>query len=157
CEGIWDKYKLQDAVPYTPWKVGQDVVTFPGAIGGGNWQGIAYNKKLGLLITNVMNAGQWGHLEEVKPGEERGFGGRGGPGGGRGGPPGAGGDPGAAAGAQNPQRPPRPPAEDDGASASRSPFRKVTPEGGRFWQAETRYSCNPPPWGELVAVNASTG
>ena len=143
CEGIWDKYKLQDAVPYTPWKVGQDVVTFPGAIGGGNWQGIAYNKKLGLLITNVMNAGQWGHLEEVKPGEARGFGGRGGPPGG--GPP---------AGAQ---RPPRPPAEDDGASASRSPFRKVTPEGGRFWQAETRYSCNPPPWGELVAVSASTG
>jgi quinoprotein glucose dehydrogenase len=156
CEGIWDKYKLQDAVPYTPWKVGQDVVTFPGAIGGGNWQGIAFNKKLGLLITNVMNAGQWGHLEEVKPGEGGGFGGRGG----RGGPPGGGlpggGPPGGAppAGAQ---RPPRPPAEDDGASASRSPFRKITPEGGRFWQAETRYSCNPPPWGELVAVNASTG
>jgi glucose dehydrogenase len=159
CEGIWDKYKLQDAVPYTPWKVGQDVVTFPGAIGGGNWQGISYNKKLGLLITNVMNAGQWGHLEEVKAGEVRpGRGGRGGPPGGGppgGGPPG-GGPPGGAppAGAQ---RPPRPPAEDDGASASRSPFRKVTPEGGRFWQAETRYSCNPPPWGELVAVNASTG
>jgi len=154
CESIWDKYKLQDAVPYTPWKVGQDVVTFPGAIGGGNWQGIAYNKKLGLLITNVMNAGQWGHLEEVKPGEDRGRGGRGGPGGPPGGAPGAAGGPPQAGGGQ---RPPRPPAEDDGASASRSPFRKVTPEGGRFWQAETRYSCNPPPWGELVAVNASTG
>lgn len=154
CEGIWDKYKLQDAVPYTPWQVGQDVVTFPGAIGGGNWQGIAYNKKLGLLITNVMNAGQWGHLEAVKPGEERRFGGRGGPGGPPGGTPGAAGGPPPAGGAQ---RPPRAPAEDDGASASRSPFRKVTPEGGRFWQAETRYSCNPPPWGELVAVNASTG
>lgn len=33
----------------------------------------------------------------------------------------------------------------------------MTPEGGRFWQAETRYSCNPPPWGELIAVNANTG
>ena len=33
----------------------------------------------------------------------------------------------------------------------------MTPEGGRFWQAETRYSCNPPPWGELIAVNASSG
>ena len=154
CEGIWDKYKLQDAVPYTPWKVGQDVVTFPGAIGGGNWQGISYNKKLGLLITNVMNAGQWGHLEEVKPGEERGGPGRGGPG--RGGP---GGPPAAASGAApgGGQRPPRPPAEDDGSGGSRSPFRKVTPEGGRFWQAETRYSCNPAPWGELVAVNAATG
>ena len=36
-------------------------------------------------------------------------------------------------------------------------FRKVTPEGGRFWQPETRYSCAQPPWGELIAVNASTG
>jgi glucose dehydrogenase len=161
CEGIWEKYKLQDAVPYTPWKVGQDVVTFPGAIGGGNWQGITYNKKLGLLITNVMNAGQWGHLEEVKPGEGRGGpGGRGGRGGaGFGGPP-SGAPPGGGAaidGAPTAQRPPRQPAEDDGASASRSPFRKITPEGGRFWQAETRYSCNPPPWGELVAVSAATG
>jgi quinoprotein glucose dehydrogenase len=33
----------------------------------------------------------------------------------------------------------------------------VTPEGGRFWQPETRYSCAPPPWGELIAVNANTG
>jgi quinoprotein glucose dehydrogenase len=152
CEGLWDKYQLQDAVPYTPWKVGQDVVTFPGAIGGGNWQGIAYNKKLGLLITNVMNAGQWGHLEAVKPGEERRFGGGGGPGGPPGAAPGAAGAPPPGGG----QRPPRP-AEDDGASNSRSPFRKVTPEGGRFWQAETRYSCNPTPWGELIAVNAATG
>lgn len=33
----------------------------------------------------------------------------------------------------------------------------MTPEGGRFWQPDTRYSCAPPPWGELVAVNANTG
>ena len=36
-------------------------------------------------------------------------------------------------------------------------FRKVTPEGGRFWEPEKRYSCNEPPWGELIAVNANTG
>ena len=34
---------------------------------------------------------------------------------------------------------------------------KQTPEGGRFWDAPHRYSCSPPPWGELVAVNANTG
>ena len=34
---------------------------------------------------------------------------------------------------------------------------KVTPEGGRFWDAEHRYSCAAPPWGELIAVNANTG
>ena len=52
-------------MPYTPWQVKQDIVVFPGAIGGGNWHGVTFNKKLGLIITNVMNAGQWGHLEEV--------------------------------------------------------------------------------------------
>jgi hypothetical protein len=64
CLGLWDKYKLQDTVPYNPWKEAQDIVVFPGAIGGGNWQGVAFNKPLGLIITNVMNAGQWGHLQE---------------------------------------------------------------------------------------------
>jgi quinoprotein glucose dehydrogenase len=34
---------------------------------------------------------------------------------------------------------------------------KVTPEGGRFWDPEKRYSCNAPPWGELIAVNSHTG
>jgi glucose dehydrogenase len=128
CAALWDKYKLQDSVPYTPWQIGQDIVMFPGAIGGGNWNGVAFNKKRGLIITNVMNAGQWGHLEAVKPGEGgRGPGGRGGGGG------------------------------DDNAPSSRSPFRKVTPEGGRFWEPTRRYPCNEPPWGELIAVDANTG
>jgi quinoprotein glucose dehydrogenase len=126
CAALWDKYKLQDTVPFTPWPVGQDVVVFPGAIGGGNWQGVAFNKKNHLIVTNVMNAGQWGHLEEATSG-----GGRGGRGGG---PPGGGGPP-----------------------ANREKYRKVTPEGGRFWDPKTQYSCNPPPWGELIAVNADTG
>ena len=34
---------------------------------------------------------------------------------------------------------------------------KVTPEGGRFWEPQKRYSCSEPPWGELIAVNANTG
>ena len=118
CQGLWEKYGLQDSVPYTPWKVDQDVVVFPGAIGGGNWGGVTYSKKLGLVITNVMNAGQWGHLEKSEGapigGDQPGVGGAGR--GGRGGGPGAGGGP------------PR----------SREPFRKVTPEGGRFWDPKTQ-------------------
>ena len=152
CAALWEKYNLQDTVPYTPWPLKQDILMFPGAVGGGNWNGVSYNKKLGLLITNVMNAGQWGHLEEVKPGDERG--GRGGRGGGP--PPGA-----------PPAGPPpgvpcagggggRAPFIDDGISV-RSPYRKVTPEGGRFWDPVKRYPCNEPPWGELIAVSTSTG
>jgi quinoprotein glucose dehydrogenase len=166
CEGLWDKYKLEDSVPYTPWGLNKDVVVFPGAIGGGNWNGVAFNKPLGLIFTNVMNAGQWGHIEAVKPGEERGRGGRGGRPGGPDGPPQAGAAPAAAppaAAARPPGGPPQgapPPGvgrggePDDQAAPG---FRKVTPEGGRFWQPDTRYSCNEPPWGELIAVNANTG
>ena len=63
CEALWDKYKLEDSVPYDPWRVGQDILVFPGAQGGGNWHGSTFNKPLGLIITNVMTAGQWGHLQ----------------------------------------------------------------------------------------------
>lgn len=135
CRRLWEKYGLQDSVPYTPWQVTQDVVVFPGAIGGGNWGGVTYNKKNNLVITNVMNAGQWGHLEKSD----------GAPLGGD--QPAAGGGRGGRGGASAGGGPPR----------SREPYRKVTPEGGRFWDPKTQYSCAPTPWGELIAVNANTG
>jgi glucose dehydrogenase len=141
CQALWEKYGLEDSVPYTPWKVDKDVVVFPGAIGGGNWGGVAYNKKLSLVITNVMNAGQWGHLEKADA-EGRGPGG--------GGPPPGGPPPGAARGGRGG-------AADGGPPRSREPYRKVTPEGGRFWDQKTQYSCAPTPWGELIAVNTNTG
>ena len=139
CEGLWDKYGLQDSGPYTPWQLAKDIVLFPGALGGGNWQGVTFNEKRGLLITNVMNAGQWGHLEKVDPDAPRGRGGRGGD---RGGGDGAEGGRGAAPEADSAGPPPA--------------YRKVTPEGGRFWQPDTKYSCAQPPWGELIAVNSTT-
>jgi glucose dehydrogenase len=74
CEGLWDKYKLSDSGPYTPWQVERDIVVFPGAQGGGNWHGVAFNPPLGLIIAPVMTAGQWGHLEPAAGGR----GGRGG-------------------------------------------------------------------------------
>jgi glucose dehydrogenase len=135
CEALWDKYKLQPSSIYEPWKVGQDIVVYPGAQGGGNWHGAAFNRPLGLIITNVMTAGQWGQLV---------------PGGGRGGrgrgaapvdgdaPAAAGPGPGRAGGA-----PPQ--------------MGKRTPEGGRFWNPEKMWDCSDSPWGELVAVNANTG
>ena len=63
CKGCGRSTTSQDSVPYQPWNDKQDIVLFPGAVGGGNWNGVTFNKPLGLMITNVMNAGQWGHLE----------------------------------------------------------------------------------------------
>jgi quinoprotein glucose dehydrogenase len=133
CEGLWDKYKLQDSVPYQPWPTGQDIVVYPGAQGGGNWHGVSFNRPLGLIITNVMTAGQWGQLVTG--------------GGRRGAPPAA-----APAGA------PAPAAGRAGAPVGAAQaMGKRTPEGGRFWNPAKQWDCSDSPWGELVAVNANTG
>ena len=169
CKGLWEKYSLSDTVPYNPWREKQDIVVFPGAIGGGNWQGVMFNKPLGLIITNVMNAGQWGHLEEGTG--RRGGGRRGAVGGERGAAPG---EPGAARGERGAPPPEQQAAERGGRAgagrgdASDEPaptlpvpgvrmMNKVTPEGQRFWDPQRQYSCAAPPWGELIAVNANTG
>ncbi|MBI4471063.1 MAG: PQQ-binding-like beta-propeller repeat protein [Acidobacteria bacterium] len=153
CAALWEKYKLLDTVPYTPWDMRRDVVVFPGAIGGGNWQGVTFSPKLGLMFTNVMNAGQWGHIEEVAAGEIRQRGGRGGRGGAGGNEIQGPGQRGARGGRSG-----NPEADDSAAQQPSGPtYRKVTPEGGRFWDPNTRYSCQAPPWGELVAVNTNTG
>jgi quinoprotein glucose dehydrogenase len=181
CQGLWDKYNLDDTVAYSAWKLNQDILVFPGAVGGGNWQGTSFNPQLGLIFTNVMNAGQWGHIELRQPGAgRRGGRGPGGPGrsgdtppaagdlaprqGGQAVPPDAPGLQGRAAGQRaaggrgagtqggpDEESPAGPP------TATGPSYGKVTPEGGRFWQPDTRYSCVAPPWGELVAVNANTG
>jgi quinoprotein glucose dehydrogenase len=140
CQGLWDKYNLQDSVPYTPWNDKQDIVLFPGAVGGGNWNGVAVNQPLGLMFTNVMNAGQWGHLEPATLGRGR----RGGAARGEAAGPGRANSP-AEGRADGEGAPPRP------------TWRKVTPEGRRFWDPDTMYSCQQPPWGELVAVSTKTG
>ncbi|SEC00249.1 PQQ-binding-like beta-propeller repeat protein [Terriglobus roseus] len=162
CEGLWQKYKLQDAKPFNAWLLNQDVVEFPGAVGGGNWNGVSYNPQLGLVYTNVMNAGQWGHigLGGGRFGRAPGAGGPGGPPRGAGAPPQPSGTP------QASGTPPvggQPASDQEFADRAQAPkpgaqqYSKMTPEGQRFWQADTRYSCAPPPWGELVAVNVNTG
>jgi glucose dehydrogenase len=153
CEGLWQKYKLQDAKPFNAWLFNQDIVEFPGAVGGGNWNGVSYNPALGLVFTNVMNAGQWGHVQLGAPRFGRSPGAGGSPGQRPGGPPPAAAPSAAAAPKSDQEFADRAPAARPGAQQ----FSKVTPKGQRFWQADTRYSCAPTPWGELVAVNINTG
>jgi quinoprotein glucose dehydrogenase len=152
CKGLWDKYDVADSAPYEPWRTDRVVTVFPGAVGGGNWGGVTFNPPLGLIITNIHNTGQWGKLEPSVAGGGRGRG-RGGPpdaaAGPDGGPPPG---PGGAASAQGAGR-------GGGGPQGGGPgtLNKRTPEGGRFWDPNKRWSCAPPPWGELVAVNANTG
>jgi len=122
CRSLWDKNNAFNDGPYTPWTMkesGKTAVIFPGAVGGGNWGGVATDPTTGYVFANVMNTGQWGYLEKA------GGGGRGGAGG-------------------------------SGLTKS-TPFGEGNPARFRFWNPESQWPCQNPPWGEFVAVNANTG
>lgn len=124
CRSLWDKNNAFNDGPYTTWTMkdsGRTAVIFPGAVGGGNWGGVATDPTAGFVYANVMNTGQWGYLEKSEGG------GRGGPGGGRGG------------------------------LTKSTPFGEGNPARFRFWNPETQWPCQNPPWGEFVAINANTG
>ena len=42
------------------------MVTFPSTLGGGNWNGLAYDPTRGLVFTNVMNIGQVARMESAR-------------------------------------------------------------------------------------------
>ena len=63
CHELWDKNNLFTQGPFTPAPVDRFMVTFPSTIGGGNWNGTAYDPVLGLVVTNVMNLGQIGKMQ----------------------------------------------------------------------------------------------
>jgi quinoprotein glucose dehydrogenase len=50
--------------PYTPLPIEGNALFFPSTLGGGNWGGVSIDPVHGLLFVNVMNVGQWGHLEK---------------------------------------------------------------------------------------------
>jgi type 1 glutamine amidotransferase len=43
------------------------MVTFPSTLGGGNWNGLSYDRARGLVFTNVMNLGQVARMVEGVP------------------------------------------------------------------------------------------
>ena len=71
CAALWEKYKLQDSQPYTPWKVGQDIVTVikvkntsAGAISLLKVDEYWYDKKL-----NVVTGDSQPYRKPFNPGE----------------------------------------------------------------------------------------
>jgi quinoprotein glucose dehydrogenase len=63
CRDLWDKNQMYTEGPFTPAGVDRFMVTFPSTLGGGNWNGVAFDPGLGLAITNVMNLGQVGKMQ----------------------------------------------------------------------------------------------
>jgi glucose dehydrogenase len=72
CKDLWEKNHMYTKGPFTPPGLEGTMVTFPSTLGGGNWNGLAYDPNLGLVFTNVMNLGQVARMQakEVKqPGQ----------------------------------------------------------------------------------------
>jgi len=66
CKDLWDKNGMFTKGPFTPPGTEGTMVTFPSTLGGGNWNGLAYDPNLGLVFTNVMNLGQVARMTEGK-------------------------------------------------------------------------------------------
>jgi competence ComEA-like helix-hairpin-helix protein len=66
CRQLWDSNGMYTKGPFTPPATEGTMVTFPSTLGGGNWNGFAYDPVLGLIVTNVMNLGQVAKMAQRK-------------------------------------------------------------------------------------------
>jgi quinoprotein glucose dehydrogenase len=64
CTNLFEQNHMVIGAPYTPLPLEGNVLEFPSTLGGGNWGGVSVDPTQGLLFVNVMNIGQWGHLEK---------------------------------------------------------------------------------------------
>jgi len=65
CAEQFDKY-IHGSL-YTPFGL-QPVLTFPGAMGGGNWGGVSFDPNLSYVFVNTSNMGAIGHMAPSPPG-----------------------------------------------------------------------------------------
>ncbi|MGA7416163.1 MAG: PQQ-binding-like beta-propeller repeat protein, partial [Bryobacteraceae bacterium] len=64
CRELFAGNNMKIGPPYAPLPLEGNVLLFPSTLGGGNWGGVSVDPALGLLFVNIMNIGQWGHLEK---------------------------------------------------------------------------------------------
>jgi glucose dehydrogenase len=62
CTEWWDKERMSNGGPYTPYGSDGVTVVFSGTIGGGNWGGAAFNPQLGYLFVNTSSLATIGHM-----------------------------------------------------------------------------------------------
>jgi quinoprotein glucose dehydrogenase len=64
CKELFEINQMEIGGPYTPLPIEGNALFFPSTLGGGNWGGVSVDSSRGLLFVNVMNIGQWGHMEK---------------------------------------------------------------------------------------------
>lgn len=64
CKELFASNHMKVGPPYTPLPLEGNALFFPSTLGGGNWGGVSVDPSLGLLFVNIMNIGQWGHMEK---------------------------------------------------------------------------------------------
>lgn len=64
CRDLFARNRMTIGVPFTPLPLEGNVLIFPSTLGGGNWGGVSFDPSLGYLFVNVMNLGQFGHMEK---------------------------------------------------------------------------------------------
>jgi glucose dehydrogenase len=64
CQQLFETNHMKIGGPYTPLPLEGNALFFPSTLGGGNWGGVSVDPSLGLLFVNVMNVGQWAHMEK---------------------------------------------------------------------------------------------
>ncbi len=64
CKALFTDNHITIGGPYTPLPLDGNALFFPSTLGGGNWGGVSVDQALGRLFVNVMNVGQWGHMEK---------------------------------------------------------------------------------------------
>ena len=71
CKELFETNQMKIGGPYTPLPLEGNALFFPSTLGGGNWGGVSIDPSLGLLFSNVMHVGQWGHMEKRDSGYRR--------------------------------------------------------------------------------------
>jgi glucose dehydrogenase len=71
CKELFEANQMKIGPPYTPLGLDGEVLLFPSTLGGGNWGGVSVDPVAGMLFVNVMNVGQWGHMENQASGYAR--------------------------------------------------------------------------------------
>jgi quinoprotein glucose dehydrogenase len=66
CQALWTDHQMYTEGPFTPPGPDRTMVTFPSTLGGGNWNGLAYDPTRGLVFTNVSNIGQVARMQQGK-------------------------------------------------------------------------------------------